>query len=35
MGLFNAFSTPQISCNGAVEYELDERGVETIQHVEI
>jgi hypothetical protein len=34
MGLFNVVSTPQISCNGAVEYELEEIDVETFQLVE-
>jgi hypothetical protein len=34
MGVFNFVSTPEISCNDAVEYELEERDVEQIQQVE-
>jgi hypothetical protein len=34
MGVLKPFSTHQICSNGSVEYDMDERDVETIQQVE-
>jgi hypothetical protein len=34
MDMLKLLSTQQILCNGGVEYDMDERDVETIQHVE-
>jgi hypothetical protein len=34
MGVLKPFSTHQICSNGSVECDMDERDVETIQHVE-